>query len=198
MKKNTIILSCFPLVGRTYLTKNQNNFQLSILDSDSDNFYYAYRKRTNEELEKIREHWDSVPHLLSGEGYINQIRGELIKDKNPEFPMNYLHHIKLHMGDEDVILASSKNEVRQAMRDAGLKYMIVLPSERLYCEWIGRAYLAQQEGTCKYTVKEIQRNWNEWIHSCMKDPSNKIIIDEPNTFLSDLIHDIAFNTDKVE
>lgn len=188
MKKNTVVISCFPAIGKKWLYDNQKKFNLSIFYADSSKSKVCYRRRTDAELEILRQQWDATPHLLSGEGYINRIKDELIEVRNPAFPSNYIQNIKLHLGDHDVILVDASVEVRNALKKEGITYKVVIPSEQLYCEWIGRCYLGEQDGTCSCKVKALQILWKSWIQSCIEDDAEKLIITEPNKFLSDYIH----------
>lgn len=69
MSKRTVVVSAFPCCGKTYAFENYQN-KYSILDSDSSQFSWMLRKRTEEELKAIKTDWDSTPHLISGEEYI--------------------------------------------------------------------------------------------------------------------------------
>lgn len=91
-------------------------------------------------MKEIKREWEETPHLLSGDWYINQIKNDLIKVRNPEFPNNYIQHIKDNIGKVDIICVSSHLKVRQALTDAGIKFITVYPKEDMLDEWIGRMY----------------------------------------------------------
>ena len=72
---NTLIISAYPCCGKTYMYENFKD-KYKILDSDSSNFSWIERKRTDAELKEIKREWEETPHLISGDGYINQIKNE--------------------------------------------------------------------------------------------------------------------------
>jgi len=52
--KETKIISAYPCCGKTYAFENYQDIY-SILDSDSSDFSWIYRERTDDELQKIKE-----------------------------------------------------------------------------------------------------------------------------------------------
>ena len=72
MNKRTVVVSAFPCCGKTYAFENYQD-KYSMLDSDSSKFSWMFRKRTEEELEAAKKEWESTPHLLDGDDYINEI-----------------------------------------------------------------------------------------------------------------------------
>lgn len=183
----TLVLSCFPAVGKTYLFNNQENKNLKILDSDSSEYSWIKRKRTEEELQKIRDEWNSEMHLLSGDGYIDRIKNDVITDRNPDFPNNYIEHIKNNIGKTDIILVSSHEDVRKSMRENGINYTLVYPSYNMKNEWIGRCWIRENYKKQSFRTKLLYLKWDEWIQSCDSDSSKKILIYKPNQYLYDII-----------
>jgi hypothetical protein len=118
------------------------------------------RKRTKEELKAAKKEWESVPHLLDGAGYINKIKDEEIKVRNPDFPKNYIEHIKENIGKVDYIFVSTHAEVRQALAEAGIDFTIVFPEQSLRAEWVGRCFL---RGSGENFCQLIADQWDEWI-----------------------------------
>ena len=76
MSKRTVVVSAFPCCGKTYAFENYQN-KYSMLDSDSSKFSWTY------EAEK-----DENGNILRG---IKRVR-------NPNFPKNYIEHIKENIG----------------------------------------------------------------------------------------------------
>lgn len=68
--KDTKIISAFPACGKTYAVEELNKRGLIALDSDSSNFSWMERKRTEEELEEAAEIWSSVPRKMSKTWYM--------------------------------------------------------------------------------------------------------------------------------
>jgi len=157
--KHTKVICAFPACGKTYCFNNKKS-NVTILDSDSSNFNWMLRKRTEEELERIRVEWDTNIHLLDGHSYIEQIRDELIKVRNPDFPRNYIEHIKENIGKVDYIFVSTHKEVREALKEANIDFALVFPNRTLKAEWVGRCYL-RNSGTAFCDV--IAKEWDNWM-----------------------------------
>lgn len=166
MSRKTVVVSAFPCCGKTYAFEHYKG-KYKILDSDSSKFSWMERYRTEEELEDLKKEWDSVPHLLSGDGYINQIKKEKIKVRNPEFPENYIEYIKNNIGKVDIIFVSSHLQVRQALEDANIRYCTVYPKENMLNEWVGRMYC---RGDNKSFIKFQMDNWDEFMHNIIFEP----------------------------
>ena len=98
MSKDTIIISAFPACGKTWCVENlKDKFDMS--DSDSSNFSWVYNKTED---------------------------GTTIKERNPEFPKNYIDHIKSLIGEKDFIFVSSHDVVRKVLEAEGLLARAVL------------------------------------------------------------------------
>ena len=166
MFKRTVVVSAFPCCGKTYAFENYQD-KYSILDSDSSKFSWILRKRTKEELEIAKKAWESEPHLLDGDGYINQIKDEEIKVRNPDFPKNYIEHIKENIGKVDFIFVSSHLQVREAMKEADIRYCTVYPKEEMLNEWVGRMYL---RGNNEQFIKFQIEHWEEFMHNITFEP----------------------------
>ena len=82
------------------------------------------------------------------------------KVRNPEFPKNYIEHIKENIGKVDYIFVSTHEEVRKALADANIDYILVFPSETLKAEWVGRCFL---RGSGENFCNMIANNWDYWL-----------------------------------
>lgn len=82
------------------------------------------------------------------------------KIRNPDFPKNYIEHIKENIGKVDFIFVSTHEEVRQALTDAGIDFILVFPSETLKAEWVGRCFL---RGSGEAFCKMLTENWDYWL-----------------------------------
>ena len=78
-----------------------NNTDLKVLDSDSSNF-----------------------------SWIKDSEGRNTKERNPDFPQNYIDHIKKNIGKVDIILTSSHDVVRKALKESCIDYILVHPNIR--------------------------------------------------------------------
>lgn len=136
--KDTKIIAAFPACGKTYYfnKREENNI---VLDSDSSKFSW-------------------VEYLLIHKDY--QQENETIKFRNPDFPNNYIEHIKENIGKVDYIFVSTHDEVRKALKDAGIKFAIVFPEQSLKEEWIGRCFL---RGSGEKFCQLIADQWDNWM-----------------------------------
>lgn len=193
----TKIISAFPACGKTYAFEKLNQKGYTILDSDSSKFSWTEREYTEDELQKIKEEWESKPYMLRiGEGYIDLIRHNKIKVRNPEFPNNYIQHIKENIGKVDYIFVSSHKEVRDALNSNNIFFTLIYPDRSMKAEWIGRCFL---RGSGEKFCQMLADNWDKWIDE-MKSTEHcdrwvlgrdEIIDNDEKTYcyLSELIED---------
>lgn len=88
------------------------------------------------------------------------------KVRNPDFPQNYINHIKENIGKADYILVSTHENVRRALEDAGIDFYLVYPARQLKEEWIGRCFL---RGSSEQFCQLIADNWDTWIDQLNED-----------------------------
>lgn len=184
MKKKTLIISGFACIGKQYLFDNYND-KYSILYPDIMHFRYRYRKRTQEELNEEKKIWESKPHLLSGDQYINQIKDQrwLFEDEN--FPNNYVNYVKKNIGKFDIILTSYTPTIRKAMSDSGINYITVYPNKSLLHEYVGRMYI---KGYDRAGIDAMISHWDSMIDGVENEPHGEdIYYFGPNMFLSNNI-----------
>lgn len=182
---SAIVVSAFPCCGKTYAYQNYQD-KYKIADSDSSKFSWLYRKRTPDELEEAKKCWESTDHLLSSDGYINQIKDKLVKVRNPEFPNNYIKHIKENLDNYDFIFVSSHLAVRQALTDNNIPFITVYPDISCKTSWIGRMYLRGNE---KFFIDFQAENWDKFVNGINDEPHGMGIIR--------LEHDEYINLDKI-
>lgn len=80
--------------------------------------------------------------------------------RNPDFPKNYIEHIKENIGKVDFIFVSTHEEVRQALTEAGIDFILVFPEQSLKAEWVGRCFL---RGSGEQFCSMIADNWDYWL-----------------------------------
>lgn len=139
--KKTVVVSAFPCCGKTYAFENYQN-KYSMLDSDSSQFSWCYE-------------------------YDPTNSDNVIKYRNPEFPKNYIDHIKENIGKVDIIFVSSHLQVRQAMTEAGIYYCTVYPKPEMLNEWVGRMY---RRGNDESFIKFQIDHWDEFMHNITFEP----------------------------
>ena len=180
----TIVISAFPACGKTYAFEHYQD-RYKILDSDSSQFSWMQRNYTEEELAEKRKEWESTPHLLSSDGYINKIKNDKITVRNPDFPNNYIKHIKENLGKVDVIFVSSHLSVREAMTVAGIDFCTVYPYPEMLNEWVGRMF---QRGDNQFFIKNQITKWNEFTKNIENEPHGKMLFRLGNNEYIDIDH----------
>jgi len=139
MKKiNTLIISAFPGCGKTYAFKNYK-FQNGVLDSDSSEF-----------------------------SWVKDENGNNTKERNPEFPTNYIRHIQDNIGKVDVIFVSSHEVVRDALKNANINYALIYPinTEEVKADFLDRY---KKRGNAEPFIEFIDKNWDHFIDQMNND-----------------------------
>lgn len=128
--RQTFVISAFPACGKSYCFNNHQD-KFSMLDSDSSEF-----------------------------SWVKDIDGKNTTERNPNFPQNYIEHIKANIGKVDVIFVSSHEVVRKALAENNIKTLIVYPNKNLKDEWIRRF---KERGNNEGFIKFISDNWDKFI-----------------------------------
>lgn len=110
---------------------------------------YSHKKRLLTSL-------DSDSSLFSW--MINE-NGE--KVRNPEFPKNYINHIKENIGKYEYIFVSTHKDVREALKDECIFFNLVFPGFAPLDEYIRRY---QERGSSDEFIKLLEEKWLEWNH----------------------------------
>lgn len=105
------------------------------------------------------------------------------------FPSNYIEHIKGLLRDypECVIMVSSHDNVRAALRDADIDYILVYPQRELKGDYLER-YV--ERGSPEAFVKLMDDKWNDFIDSCESDPSTSKRVLSEGEYLVDKIEEL--------
>ncbi|MBO5828764.1 MAG: hypothetical protein J6R59_10005 [Paludibacteraceae bacterium] len=169
---DTKIYSIFPACGKTWLYEHQEDYDLKILDSDSSQFSWL--------IEEVED----PDYVIIGEGEIKPLIHRN-KVRNPDFPNNYIEHIKDNIGKYDCIFVSSHAAVRKALDEAGIDFTIVYPEQRCKAEWVGRCFIREQNGESGCGTKVMYDNWEQWISECFGTGiDHKEIVLRPTEYLS--------------
>ena len=118
------------------LYNNQEEYGLKIIDSDSSQFSWVY------------------PDSLE------------TKRRNPNFPNNYISHIKENIGKYDYIFVSSHASVREALDEEDIDFTIVYPEMNCKAEWIGRCFIRENNGEPGCSAKVMCDNFESWVTDC--------------------------------
>lgn len=106
------------------------------------------------------------------------------KSRNPDFPDNYITHIKDAVEEADLILVSTHKEVRDALVANGIHFDLVFPDVSLKDEYIQRY---KDRGSDEGFIKMMENNFEKFIGELRgQDGCTKLVLDEPSIFLSDL------------
>ena len=153
----TTIICGFPGIGKTTCRYKYNN--PNVLDMESCPYSWIFDSFDSNERPK----------------------------RNPEFPKNYIDSLELfaNKGGYEYIFVSCHEEVREEMRNRGIKYIIVCPKntpeiKNEYC----KRYL--KRGSDIDLINKVYQDWDHMIESIENDPSPKIWLD-CGEYLADVI-----------
>ncbi len=85
--------------------------------------------------------------------------------RHPQWPTNYIDHIRENQGEADIILVSSHEEVRKALVAAGIEFELVYPGAEMKGEYIKR-YV--DRGNSFAFVRLLEANYEKWIEGLME------------------------------
>lgn len=103
--------------------------------------------------------------------------------RNPDFPKNYITHIKDNIGKVDYIFVSSHKEVRLEMNYNSLSYTLVFPHESLIKEYIDRFV---KRGNDEKFISFIANNWFNFINDLKNEDCKQKIQMLQGQYLSDI------------
>lgn len=180
MRKQAKIISAFPACGKTTYWRNHSvyspdtrrktyienfkgyvdhiNSNSKILDSDSSMFSWLYDPYTLKKTDR----------------------------RNPQFPHNYIEHIKHKITTEDIIFVSSHKEVRDALKESHIPYTLVIPKRELKYEWIERFRL---RGNTEEFINNVIQNWDTWMDELYADNCEHVVILDSNEYIDKAILD---------
>ncbi len=104
--------------------------------------------------------------------------------RNPDFPNNYISHIRDNIGSADVILVSSHKEVRDALVNGDIHYTLAYPDRSLKDEYVERF---RQRGSPDTFVELVSTNWDNWISELEAQKSCDHIRLSKGQYLSDVL-----------
>lgn len=151
----TAIISAFPGCGKSYIYNKYNNTR-----------YYGqdYNNKT----------WKMLDSDSSEYSWIKDENGNNTKERNPNFPQNYINHIKENIGKVDVIFVSSHKEVRQALKDNNIKFFLIYPIKEMKEDFIKRY---RSRGNTEDFINFISNNWDNFIDEMEQENDSICLID---------------------
>lgn len=82
------------------------------------------------------------------------------KIRNPDFPQNYMAHIKSLIGKVQYIFVSTHKEVREALADNCFYYYIIYPTRDQKEKFL---QLYKDRGSPEAFVKLLDEKWEAWM-----------------------------------
>lgn len=117
--------------------------------------------------------------------WVKDRNGNSTKERNPDFPQNYINHIKDSAEKADIILVSSHSVVRKALQDNNLMYTIVYPDKSLKSEYVERC---KARGNASAFVDMIDKNWNDFIDEIEAEAFPCLVKLLSGQYLKDIIY----------
>lgn len=105
------------------------------------------------------------------------------RQRDPNFPENYIDYIEENMGEYDIIFASSHAAVREKLAARGIQYMIVAPRKELKNEYLIR-YL--KRGSDIDFIELLNEKWDEFLTGIENDGAPVIWLDA-YTVIADVV-----------
>ncbi|KKN22181.1 hypothetical protein LCGC14_0917960 [marine sediment metagenome] len=106
--------------------------------------------------------------------------------RNPEFPQNYVEHIKGQMGKHDIIFVSSHQEVRDALLENGIRFVLIHPLREDKSTYLERFLY---RGDDPAFIDMMEEKWDEFLDSmyAYENYGEIAILLLPGTFISNYI-----------
>lgn len=108
------------------------------------------------------------------------------KDRNPDFPNNYITHIKDNLEFADIILVSSHKDVRKALIENEIEFALVYPNISLKFEYLDRY---KERGDTEEFINMMDSNWDQFVKECMLETDCTLLELKSGDFLSDYFED---------
>ena len=185
------IISAFPACGKSTFYKKWSQYSPENVwqTSNSGKGIYQHYIGGNKIL-------DSDSSLFS---WIYDENGNKTDDRNPEFPNNYIQHIKDHMETEDIIFVSSHKVVRDALREAGIPYTLIYPEKKLKPIFIERC---RERGNSEMFIKFLDDNFENFIDEMEEEtyPDKHILTNSTNddAITVSVMNYIMNNSERIE
>lgn len=154
------VVSAFPACGKSTYYREWSRYSPENVWRKRNNGEQAYREDGSIIGEKI------IDSDSSNFSWVKDENGNNTKERNPNFPQNYINHIKEKMETEDVIFVSSHDVVRKALKENGIEYHIFYPDKSMKNEWIRRF---KERGNDEKFIEFISNNWDEFIDDIERD-----------------------------
>ncbi len=91
--------------------------------------------------------------------------------RNPNFPKNYIEHIKEKMHTVPVICVSIHREIIEYLVNENMVFTVVYPNKSLKEQYIERCI---SRGSPRALIRAINDNWDVWIKNLETLPCEKL------------------------
>ena len=166
-----LVVSATPGTGKSTITKNAEKYGLK--------HCHVHFDEHTKEYELTVPSGDLVPVFDSDSSLF---------DKSA-FPGNYIKHIKevLSKFPDVVIFVSSHDNVREAMAEAKIDYVLAYPERELKGDYLERY---KERGSPEAFIKLMDDKWNDFLDSCLDDKgATRHLVLSEGEFLVDVIQD---------
>jgi len=92
--------------------------------------------------------------------------------RHPDFPNNYIEHIKQNLNKQEFILVSSHDVVREALKEHEIDYVLVYPDKKLKNDYIEKY---KKRGNDEGFINFVSKNWNDFINEIEKETHPELI-----------------------
>lgn len=148
------VISAFPACGKTTYYKEWSQYSPENMWRIENNGEQVF---TSKGIPAGKRIIDSDSSEFS---WIKDENGNNTKERNPEFPNNYIQHIKDNLDKQDIIFVSSHEVVRKALEENNIEYHIFYPDKSMKEEWIKRF---KERGNDENFINFISNNWDNFI-----------------------------------
>lgn len=108
--------------------------------------------------------------------------------RNPNWPNNYISHIKGLLADGQRVLCSTHLEVRDALAAAEVPFTLAYPHEGYRDEYIDRM---RRRGSPEPTIAFVESGWFELLDSCRRQRGCAHVVLYDGQYLSDVVGGLA-------
>jgi len=102
--------------------------------------------------------------LDSDSSHFSWITKDGEKVRNPDFPNNYIEHIRNNIGKYEFIFVSTHKEVREALLDNCIFFYLIYPDEDKKQYFLDRY---RKRNSPEAFIKLLDDNWEKWIRECV-------------------------------
>lgn len=132
--------------------------------------------------------WDALDSDSSHFSWVKDSDGKNTKERHPDFPNNYMEHIKNNLGKYDYIFVSSHENVRDALKENHINYFNVFPDYHLKYEYLKRYEL---RGSPEPFIELMDKQYDNFVKGMYKDTNlNKVILKEEGKYLEDALYSL--------